>query len=255
LGFAYRPDPPSVLLDLAVQTIGRISVPLPADLPPQRLRELALERGCQAWLETKGEREGVESDPKMPRFQVDLSSLDGSDRAGSGKPWGTEAGGAVTSDGQEWSAERLAAAGQLLAAALAGAPTPRGRDILVSWRDLDHPVERQVVSWTLAAGAALILEPQAGSGLASALWARPTVFGGLPEEMEAFHVALDAKRGWLHRLRPGRLPLGRLRAVLWLGPAPPPAGEAERWSARGVSLVVYPLAESTPSTSGVDFPL
>jgi hypothetical protein len=110
----------------------------------------------------------------------------------------------------------MVAAGELLAARLSLPPAGR-RDIVVLSGPWTDPVARSMLSWATVTGAAVVLEPLAERRVATAVWARPTVFHGSAAEVEALcHAAKRAarRRAWRGRPRP---PLGRLRAVLLTG--------------------------------------
>ena len=82
------------------------------------------------------------------------------------------------------------------------------RDVSVLGARLDEPLGRLLVAWSVAAGAALVLEGQANATLATALWARPTVLALTTVELQG--LAPDFPQLFKGK----RSPLGRLRAVL-----------------------------------------
>jgi hypothetical protein len=81
------------------------------------------------------------------------------------------------------------------------------------------------------AGAALLLEPDPGSLVGSAAWARPTLFAGTAEELGRF--ALAARRQRRSRFR-------RLRAALVAEAGPLSAEEEAFWRERGVLIRFLP---------------
>jgi hypothetical protein len=141
------------------------------------------------------------------------------------------------------------AAGAALAAALApagGPPRRGGQEVVVTARPLAEPGERRLLSWALLAGAAVVLEPLAANLVATAAWARPTVFRGSAAELAALAAAVEADEraglgGLVRRARrrlapnatPG-LPLGRLHTLLATGPPGPAEGW---WRRRGVGVL------------------
>lgn len=122
----------------------------------------------------------------------------------------------------------LVAQGERLAARI-GPPPPGRRDIVVLSGPWSEPVARSVLSWAIVTGAAVVLEPDPERRVATAAWARPTVFHGTAAEVGALcRVAKRKKK---------RPPFGRLRAVL-LGGGDEPTAEDRAWLAeRGVEIV------------------
>jgi hypothetical protein len=131
-----------------------------------------------------------------------------------------------------------------MAAAIQGALPERrsGREILVLGGSLDDPVTRALLSWATVAGAALLLEPDAGNVLGSAVWARPTLFAGSAAEVAGLRIAAERQKSRLRRLLgfPPGLPFGRLRALLVTGPDPLPAADEGFWRDRGVAVRFLP---------------
>lgn len=109
-------------------------------------------------------------------------------------------------------------------------PPPRkgSREIVVLSGPLDRPEERAMLSWATVAGAAVVLEPNPASRVATAAWVRPTVFHGTAEEIAAL-------RGWVEKERFRKLPFRRLRRILVVGEE---MGAEERgfWEGRGVGV-------------------
>jgi hypothetical protein len=120
-----------------------------------------------------------------------------------------------------------------------------GRQILVLGASLDDPATRAVLSWATVNGAALLLEPDAGSVLGTAVWARPTLFVGSADEIARLRRAAESQetgwlRRWLGRGNRPRLPFGRLRTVLSTEPGPLPADDQSFWQDRGVRVRFLP---------------
>lgn len=101
------------------------------------------------------------------------------------------------------------------------------RDIVVLSGPLDDPAERAMLSWAVRTGAAVVLEPDPAHKVATAAWARPTVFHGTPEEIAGLRqwVQKERRRWWR-----------RLRAVLVKGARELPAAEEAWWQGRGVEI-------------------
>ena len=85
-----------------------------------------------------------------------------------------------------------------------------------------------MLSWSVVTGAAVVLEPDPERRVATAAWARPTVFHGSAAEVGALCRAAEK--------RPGR-PFGRLRTVLLTADDEARASEAAWLTGRGVEIV------------------
>lgn len=89
----------------------------------------------------------------------------------------------------------------------------RSRDIVVSWRSIDHPAERSFVGRAARSGAAIVVERHETIPVDLILWARPTVLQGTHEDLRRFvdeverQAPIWLRRRWLRRR------LGRLRAL------------------------------------------
>jgi hypothetical protein len=137
--------------------------------------------------------------------------------------------------------------GEALAAALQlarmpdAAPARKARGIVVLCGPFDDPAEGALLAWATLCGAAVVLEPTPALRVPTALWARPTVFLGSPEEIAALRhrVARESSRRrfalWGRRRR--ALPLRRLRALLVRGAAGLPEDDAAFWRGRGVAVL------------------
>lgn len=107
---------------------------------------------------------------------------------------------------------------------------------------------RDLLAWAVLAGAAVVVEPSRAGLVATAAWARPTVFRGTAAEIAALAVeAAAAERagfaGFRRRLRrwlggepPPPRPFGRLHTLL-VADAPTHAVDAAFWGARGTRVV------------------
>jgi hypothetical protein len=120
---------------------------------------------------------------------------------------------------------------------LAELPPSRRRDILVLDRPPGESRGRQLLGWAAAAGAAVLLEPESDRTAATVAWARPTVVAGSVAELTALGERLLVL-GSPARLHRRRAPLGRLRAVVVLGPSEGPLPEP--WVSIGVRSVFIP---------------
>lgn len=202
--FSYRPHPESVVLDLAIQAAGLVSVP-------------GERREGDVWVEI----EGGEIKTSSPGPLSHPPSI-GRERG--------DGGGAVVRIGDDevqWTATELVAAGERLHGEI-GEPG-REREIVVLGGDLQDPVERTMLSWATLAGGAVVLEPDPALRVATAAWVRPTVFHGTPAEITELRTRVG---------RGKRLPFRRLRTMLVSGALS--AEEAGFWRGRGVK--VRPLA-------------
>lgn len=152
--FLDRSDPESILLDLAVQAAGLVSVPVP-------------ERGEEPlWI-----------DPFPPE-------------SASSRPLEREPGGAVVRTG-EWSAADLVAAGERLREVI---QPQKKREIVVLGGPLQEPAERTMLAWATLEGAAVVLEPNPSLRAATAAWVRPTVFHGTPEQIAGLRRSVKKVR-------------------------------------------------------------
>lgn len=159
------------------------------------------------------------------------------------------AGGGLT----EVTAAALAGAAAAIAGALSGdlagdlVPSVRREIFVLSGSPeeplLEEPILRALLSWATVAGAALLIEPDPGCLVGTAVWARPTVFAGTAADLAGLRVAAERQeRGRLRRLfrkRPG-LPFGRLQTVLAIDPGPLPPAEDAFWRGRGVRVRFLP---------------
>lgn len=132
--------------------------------------------------------------------------------------------------------------GAMAAAVQAVLPASEEREILVLGGPLDDPVTRALLSWGTVAGAALLLEPDAGNVLGSAVWARPTLFAGSAAEVAGLRIAAERQKNRFRRLLgfPPGLPFGRLKALLVTGPDPLAAADEAFWRDRGVMVLFLP---------------
>lgn len=113
------------------------------------------------------------------------------------------------------------------------------RDIVVAGPGFADLADQHLLAWAVVAGAALLFDPDPASYVATAAWARPTVFRGTGAELKALAGHAAAFRPPWPRRRRSHLPFGRLRAVLPRGPEPLPEADATFWKDRGV-LVLDP---------------
>lgn len=252
LAFRSEPRPVCVLLDLAIQAAGAVSVPMEVGSS-----EAVSGEDVEAWVEPP---ELLDPERPAPREAVWPEGLPVD-----------PPGGVVVRDAdgapREISAAELSAAARELADRIrdgqgresGSRPRPPShgvpsRDIVVSARPLDDPGERRLLAWALRTGAAVVLEPSRESHVATARWVRPTVFAGDGAEVEALARAAETYRSpfprrlgrWLRR-RVGReaapaLPFDRLHTVLVRNPAAATLSEsrARAWEDRGVRVLGLP---------------
>jgi hypothetical protein len=271
IGFEDDGGPEAVALDLAIQAAGACAAPLPPGLAEEALASALAERGCAALARldagagatpraapaepptatfSAGAGESAAPAPtqdRAPVFHLPGDEPPGGSIAPPAPPWG---GGSVlvTWEGRwkEVSQSELIAGVEDLGARLAPPKPPRRsrrpaairrsarpeREVLVLPRPLADPAGRRLAAWALAAGAALVLEPDRALLAATAAWVRPTVFAGDPAEIAALRAEVEARR------RRRGLPFGRLHTVAVLGGEALPAAERAFWAGRGAAVSV-----------------
>ncbi len=117
------------------------------------------------------------------------------------------------------------------------------RDVTVVAGSLADAVVARLLDWATVTGAAVLLEPRAAAGIATARWARATVLAGTAAELSEWSraTAFDlSPRRW--RLSPA----GRLRAWLLAGSEPPAPELAAFWAGRSVPLLPLEEARLSP---------
>lgn len=191
VAFADQPRPEAVLLDLAVQAAGLVAVPA---------RDEGDLEGCRIWSD-------VETDP-------DSGAPAGLERLrlpASGEGTGlvpTRAAGSVVArrEGRavELSQADLIALTDRIQEQIPPPPKPV-REILVIGKSLADLEDRAVLAWATVTGAAVLLPPTPESRVATAGWARVTVFHGTEDEIAALRAAAETGSGRR---------FSRLRAVL-----------------------------------------
>ncbi len=245
--------PGRICLDLALQASGFTAAPRPEAGDPAA-GTVTLRVGDDA---------GGRGPATAGRIELDVDGPWARRRRGAGptaapaaaappRPPAVEAGGVRGADGRRWTSAEVAAAAERLERGIAsGGPRRPGREILVTAGPLADPAVRQAVSWALAVGAALVLEPAPAQLAATAAWARPTVFLGTSAELAALDGAAAAAAGrWptlraaLRRAlgRPLPLPFGRLHTLL-VDPRRVEPAVLAPWRARGVAVV--PVGEGS----------
>ena len=122
----------------------------------------------------------------------------------------------------------LVGSGERLAARIGPPPAGR-RDVVVLSGPWSEPVARSMLSWSVVTGAAVVLEPEPERRVATAAWARPTVFHGSAAEVAALRRAAESKRKGP--------PFGRLRTVLLSEDDEPLAADGAWLAERGVEIV------------------
>lgn len=268
VAFSDRRSAASVMVDLALQAAGRVPLPIPRegaggpaypDSPPAG--------PPAAWVELplwppQDEQAFAGAPParweKLPRIAPRIPPVT---HAGSGPGTGPQPSGAcresphlVCATAAGWvdvpAADVLAAAEGLAARIAAQRPPKRWprREISVLAEPLASAQGRLQLAWSLHAGAAVLLEPDAFAFAATAAWARPTLLFGDAERAAAVARRLEDEhrpRRWWHlggrdQGPPRGLPWGRLWA--WVLPAAGARGGAAQGAleARGVRLVVAP---------------
>jgi len=112
----------------------------------------------------------------------------------------------------------------------------RGREIVVLSGPLELAQERAMLSWATLAGAAVVLEPDPGLRVATAAWARPTLFHGTAAELAGLRQWVEKEKGGFLQGRP-RLPFRRLRTLLVTDYEALAKEEDAFWRGRGVAVL------------------
>jgi hypothetical protein len=220
VAFAYEPCPEAIVFDLAIQAAGLVSEPSPPQPsspgPPPTLPGRGGSQEIQFLTRSPSPRQGW---------------VEGWERG----PGGEGSGGAVVLRNGE-TVELTAADLIAMAEGVQKLVEPAGEhEIVVLGGPLEDPDERAMLSWATLAGAAVVLEPNPALRVATAAWARPTVFHGTAEEIVALRAWVKKEKGGLFRRRP-RLPFRRLRTVLARGDSVLGAEEDAYWTERGVQV-------------------
>jgi hypothetical protein len=249
VAFRWRPAPDAVAADLAVQAAGLTSAPVaePAE---------AAAAGCAAWLLLPGEQAPAGAPaalrlPEAPRSRrasraaAPLPAPLRAEPPAGGVRLADDGAGSclpaaeVLARGRDLEA-RLERAGAGLAAAVAGARRPP-REIALASFDLRTTGGRAFLTWALATGAALYLEPDPRALPGSVAWARPTLVAGSPRPL--VELGRQARQrlerpARLRRRRSGpRPPFDRLRLLLVLGEGRLPVDDVAFWAGRGVAVL------------------
>jgi hypothetical protein len=162
----------------------------------------------------------------------------------------------------EVAAGALAAAAGFRAVLATGAPARPRRQVVVVTPPFADEGARLFFAAAVVDGAAVIVEPSATALVATAAWARPTIFrGGRAEVAALAGEAAAAERcgfaGWWRRLRrllgaepPAPLPFGRLHTVLVAGPSPAD-DDLAFWRRRGARVLADPPCDG-PAGGGAE---
>jgi hypothetical protein len=229
---AYRSEPTvdALVLDLALQHAG--AVPRPSASPHDEHPGPAL----RAWIAT----------PAEPVVEGDAGEC----VAGSAARWRRENACGVAGIGAGCSAPlpALSRSGWLRRFS-AWLGRPPLREIVVDVLELERPLCRAGVSWTLEQGGALVLAHERESLTATARWARPTRLWA-ESERGRFERLVDATLGRRQR-RPERR-RERLMSAVWCGPQKPSAATLEALERSAVAVSEWrplPAAPEPPSES------
>lgn len=159
----------------------------------------------------------------------------------------------------EVAAAGLAAAARAFDVILTVSSAPRSRpsrEVVV----LSSPIadrDEMFFAWAVVAGAAVVVEPSPAALVATAAWARPTIFRGDGGQIVALAREAEAAErsgfaGWWRRLRrlagaapPPPLPFGRLHTLLVAGPHPAEE-ELAFWRQRGTRVLADPAPDELP---------
>lgn len=191
VAFADPPRPAAILLDLAIQAAGLVSVPA---------RDEGDLEGCPIWADLETDP-GSGAPAGLERLRLPASG------EATGLVTAREAGSVVAR--REGRAVELSQADLLALAGRIQAQIPRPpkpvREILLAGKSLADFEDRAVLAWATLTGAALLLPPTPESRAATAAWARVTVFHGTEAEIAALRTAMETGSGRR---------FSRLRAVL-----------------------------------------
>lgn len=199
VAFQWVPRPSAVVLDLAIQAAGLVSVPVSE--PVEETRDLRDARDVR----------DLRDFPDRPA-------------------------GGVAVAGRTVPQQELIAVAERIQEAVGQS---REREIVVAGRSPELWCDRALLSWATVYGPALLLSDPA-SLVASAVWARPTLFYGTAAELSALRKAVEQEKPPFWDRKRDRRPFGRLRTVLWSGDEPSPE-DRSFWEQRGVRAVPLPL--------------
>ena len=188
-------------------------------------RSAASAASCDGWAEVEG---SLSHDPPpggLERIVVPaaLTQLDRTERC----PLETPAG--PTTDGVAFSGSRQVSGRELMAAARqldARVPVTAKRPVACAAPDLAVSVSQLVQTWTLARGAAWVLEPHPEAFVATVLWARPSIVFTTAAGLRQLASSFEHRRHRRH---------SRVEAAIVVG------GETvdeSPWHAAGVRIVV-----------------
>lgn len=261
VGYPDDRKPAAVVLDLALFALGAIPVPLPVGEgdDAESVREAS---GCDLQIAAPPGGPGaadalaLPAEPersawkavRVPPGRIPPPAGSGVTAVWKRGGWAEVSAGELDRRIAAWS--QALSGGSVTGHEIPGREIP-GREIVVQPRPLADPWGRTVLAWSIVAGAALVLEPDAAALPTTAQWVRPTVFAGDADELEAlWHRAggRGARPRWPWRRT--RLPWGRLRTVVALGEEPDEAAAA-RWRRLGVT-VAWPVADRGGQPPGGD---
>ncbi|HEX6899846.1 MAG TPA: hypothetical protein VF789_09035 [Thermoanaerobaculia bacterium] len=191
--FLYDGQMEAVIRDLAIQAAGGVSVP---------------GRALTPW-------------PDRSQIGPTPPSLPHRERG--------DVAGAVV-DGVEMSVVELVRMGEKVQAEIQGSGK---REIVVLGGPLEEAAERAMLAWATVTGAAVVLDPNPASRVATAAWVRPTVFHGSPAEIAGLRV-------WAEKEKKKRLPFRRLRTILVTGAEWMAREDEEFWRGRGARVASLP---------------
>jgi hypothetical protein len=215
-----------VLLDLAIQAAGCISLPVAADLTATA--EILSRAGAKAWL-------GDPVPGDIPAFPLPEPISNGGRRPG-------QTAGGVLVEAPPTVGLRVLEQADLLAAAseiqsLLSSSCPR--EIAVLAPPLSTEANRRFLAWATVAGAALVLEPDPAALAVTAAWVRPTIFLGDPAALRRV-LPPPGRLARTFRRRPP-LPFGRLHTLLVSGSPELAPDEKAFWADLGVHIIPLPM--------------
>ncbi|HEX6203757.1 MAG TPA: hypothetical protein VF100_12200 [Thermoanaerobaculia bacterium] len=155
--------------------------------------------------------------------------------------------------------ERAIELSAVLASDAEGESRGERREIVVAAPPIAGEGGRFLLAWAVLADAAVVVEPSRTGLVATAAWARPTVFRGTVAEIAALATEAAAAeragfagfrrrvRRWLGGDPPPPRPFGRLHTLV-VGDGPADAVDAAFWRTRGTRLLAEPSSsDAAPS--------
>lgn len=226
IAFPSQPTVVALVLDLALQHVGAVPRPLPGEA-----RAAWIARG-RPWVESS-------SEPELEASELAVGVEGAAGRWRRAREAEVEA--IATGCSARLPARRSRLGGWGLAAWLR---RPAEREVVVDVLELERPLCRAGVAWTLARGGALVLAHERASLEAAARWARPTRFWAETAEGRFERLAAAALAGAGRRKR--------LVSALWSGAVPPTEATRAALESGGVELAEWRPANDSDESGRVE---